>query len=55
MQYSIQDYREKLYQDILKRRKQLRRAEKEKAAAGGGRVHSRARSSSDILQQPKFR
>lgn len=55
VQYSIQDYREKLYQDILKRRKELRKAEKEQAGIAASSVHrsrNRSRSSAD---QPKYR
>ena len=54
VQYSIQDYREKLYQDILKRRKELRKAEKERAGQSNGvhRSRTRTRPSAD---QPRYR
>jgi hypothetical protein len=39
LQYSISDYREKLYLEIVKRKKELRRRLKDAPPRGGGQRH----------------
>ncbi len=56
-QYTIAEYRDKLYAEIVKRKKELRRQEKERearegAAAGGERHHRHRHRSSRSSRQP---
>ena len=55
-QYTIAEYRDKLYAEIVKRKKELRRQEKEReareGAAGGERHHRHRHRSSRSSRQP---
>ena len=46
LQYSISEYRDRLYLEIVKRKKELRRAAKEREAAKAAASRSKSRSSS---------